>query len=78
MPGTVLTDGSSPSNGATTGCTLSTSSAEASGTTGTTGTMGVVGVVGVVGAVAATGGRATGPDDASGVPLPGTDAAACR
>ncbi|MFE9294302.1 hypothetical protein [Streptomyces niveus] len=69
MPGTVLTDGSSPSNGATTGCTLSTSSAEASGTTGTTGTTGAVG---------ATGGRATGPDDASGVPLPGTDAAACR
>ncbi|MFE4494824.1 hypothetical protein [Streptomyces niveus] len=69
MPGTVLTDGSSPSNGATTGCTLSTSSAEASGTTGVTGTMGAVG---------ATGGRATGPDDASGVPLPGTDAAACR
>ncbi|EST32451.1 hypothetical protein M877_04085 [Streptomyces niveus NCIMB 11891] len=66
MPGTVLTDGSSPSNGATTGCTLSTSSAEASGATGTTGTTGT------------TGGRATGPDDASGVPLPGTDAAACR
>ncbi|MFF2938324.1 hypothetical protein ACFVSQ_00585 [Streptomyces niveus] len=69
MPGTVLTDGSSPSNGATTGGTLSTSSAEASGTTGT---------MGVVGTVAATGGRTTGPDDASGVPLPGTDAAACR
>ncbi|MFD7517046.1 hypothetical protein ACFV85_19865 [Streptomyces niveus] len=69
MPGTVLTDGSSPSNGATTGCTLSTLSAEASGTTGVTGMMGAVG---------ATGGRATGPDDASGVPLPGTDAAACR
>ncbi|MFB8439979.1 hypothetical protein ACFC7A_13120 [Streptomyces niveus] len=48
---------------------LSTSSAVASGTTGVTGTMGTVG---------ATGGRATGPDDASGVPLPGTDAAACR
>ncbi|MEV8361822.1 hypothetical protein [Streptomyces niveus] len=72
MPGTVLTDGSSPSNGATTGCTLSTSSAEASGTTGTTGTTGAMGAVG------ATGGRATGPDDASDVPLPGTDAAACR
>ncbi|MEV8413609.1 hypothetical protein AB0P45_08340 [Streptomyces niveus] len=75
MPGTVLTDGSSPSKGATTGCTLSTSSAEASGTTGVTGTMGAVGAVGAVGA---TGGRASGPDDASGVPLPGTDAAACR
>ncbi|MFE3115011.1 hypothetical protein [Streptomyces niveus] len=69
MPDTVLTDGSSPSKGATTGCTLSTSPAVASGTTGVTGTMGAVG---------ATGGRASGPDDASGVPLPGTDAAACR
>ncbi|MFF2642760.1 hypothetical protein ACFVUB_23345 [Streptomyces niveus] len=39
---------------------------------------GATGTMGVVGAVAATGGRTTGPDDASGVPLPGTDAAACR
>ncbi|MGW6510670.1 hypothetical protein ACWGCP_24555 [Streptomyces niveus] len=75
MPGTVLTDGSSPSNGATTGGTLSTSSPEASCTTGATGATGATGVTGSVGA---TGGRATGPDDASGVPLPGTDAAACR
>ncbi|MGW8670341.1 hypothetical protein [Streptomyces niveus] len=72
MPGTVLTDGSSPSNGATTGGTLSTSSPEASCATGATGATGVTGSVG------ATGGRITGPDDASGVPLPGSDAAACR
>ncbi|MFG2171810.1 hypothetical protein ACGFMO_10550 [Streptomyces niveus] len=51
---------------------LSTSSAEVSGTTGTTG------ATGATGAVAATGGRTTGPDDVSVVPLPGTDAAACR
>ncbi|MEV8420638.1 hypothetical protein [Streptomyces niveus] len=75
MPGTVLTDGSSPSNGATICCTLATSSAEASGATGATGATGAMGAMGAVGA---TGGRATGPDDASGVPLPGMDAAACR